>query len=60
MTNLFEKVATIQLKARKITDETILEKYICSKIIPTAPKVYMPVIRTLKKDNVSNLYIEDL
>ena len=35
-TDLFEKIATIQIQARKIIDDTILEKYICSEIITAA------------------------
>ena len=54
-TKLFEKIETIQLQARKITDDTILEKEICSEIITVAPKMYMPVIRNLQKENGSNL-----
>ena len=54
-TELFEKIETIQLQASKITDDTILEKEICSKVISAAPKIYMPVIRNLQKENGSNL-----
>ena len=47
-TNLFDKISTIQMQARKHTDDTILEHDICSKIITAEPKINMPVIRTFQ------------
>ena len=54
-TKLFEKIETIQLQARKITDDTILEKEICSEIITAAQKMYMPFISHLQKEKGYNL-----
>ena len=59
-TNFFEKISTIQIEARKITDENILDKEINLKIITASPKMYMQLIRTLQKEKESNLNIENL
>ena len=48
------------MQARKITDVMISEKYICSKIITATPKMYMHVIRTLQKENLYKIEIENL
>ena len=46
------------MQSRKITDDRISEKDICPKLITAAPKMYMPVIRTLQKEDGSDLEIE--
>ena len=58
-TDLFEKMATIQIQSRKITDDIILEKNICLKTITTAPNMYMLVMRNFCKEKGSNLEIEN-
>lgn len=58
--DFFEKIAIIQMQARKIKDDTISEKEIVSKIVTAAPKMYMATIRTLQKEKGSSLEIEDL
>ena len=54
------RLLLFKLKLRKITDDTISDKEICSKIITAAPKMYISVIGNLHKDRGSNLEIEDL
>ena len=42
----FEKIATIQMTARKIDDNTISDRYNFSKIITAESNMSMPVIRS--------------
>ena len=49
-----------RIDTRKVTNDTISEKDICSKIITEAPKMYMLAIRTLQNENRPNPEIEDL
>ena len=54
------KIAVIQLQASKIKDDTISDNEIFSKIMMTAPKMYMSSIRVLQKTKGLSLDIEDI
>ena len=50
----------IQLQARKIKDDTILDNEIIFMIVMDAPKIYMSSIRVLQKKKGSILDIKDI
>ena len=58
--DFFEKIAVIQLQARKLKDDTISDNEIISKIVIAAPKMYMSSIIVLQKKKGSSLDIEDI